>query len=261
MKFARRLDQVLMPLRRDRAAHRCDADGWHRRDLARDRRSRPARRLRWWRPSNRPPPGPETLVPVQPRAGRLSRSGRRVCQDRFGVSVDPESEVIPVAGGKEAVAHVALAVLDPDDVALAPDPGYPPYTSGPVFAGAEVHYLLQEENGDHARRSGSVPGDPLRGGDLLYFNYPNNPTGAVVAEGFFEQAAAFTREHGLVAIHDSAYSEIAFDGYRPPRLPRRAGGVWSGCGDLLPLQGLERGRAGVQAGSRATARSWSATAG
>jgi LL-diaminopimelate aminotransferase len=137
-------------------------------------------------------------------------------EDRFGVSVDPESEVIPVLGGKEAVAHVALAVLDPGDVTLAPDPGYPPYTSGPVFAGASVHYLpLREENAFMPDLE-SIPPEIVSRAKLLYFNYPNNPTGAVVADGFFERAVAFAREHGLVAIHDSAYSEIAFDGYRPP---------------------------------------------
>jgi LL-diaminopimelate aminotransferase len=136
--------------------------------------------------------------------------------DRFGVVVDPGAEVIPVLGGKEAVAHVALAVLDPGDVALAPDPGYPPYTSGPVFAGAEVHYLpLREENGFMPDLD-EIPAEIASRARLLYFNYPNNPTGAVVADGFFAQAVSFARERGLVAIHDSAYSEIAFDGYRPP---------------------------------------------
>ena len=138
------------------------------------------------------------------------------CRDRFGVSLDPESEVIPVLGGKEAVAHVALAVVDPDEVALAPDPGYPPYTSGPVFAGAEVHYLPLREENAFMPDLDSIPPEILSRASLLYFNYPNNPTGAVVAEGFFERAAAFAREPGRVAIPHSAYSAIAFDGYRPP---------------------------------------------
>lgn len=135
---------------------------------------------------------------------------------RFGVDVDPQSEVIPVLGGKEAVAHVALACLDPGDVALAPDPGYPPYTSGPVFAGAEVHYLpLRAENAFMPDLDAVPPGIASRA-NLLYFNYPNNPTGAIVADGFFERAVGFARDHEVIAIHDSAYTEIAFDGYRPP---------------------------------------------
>jgi LL-diaminopimelate aminotransferase len=135
---------------------------------------------------------------------------------RFGVEIDPVTQVIPVLGGKEAVAHVALACLDPGDVALAPDPGYPPYTSGPVFAGADVHYLpLREENSFMPDLAG-IPGETAARANLLYFNYPNNPTGAVVADGFFERAVEFADAHELVAIHDSAYSEIAFDGYDPP---------------------------------------------
>jgi LL-diaminopimelate aminotransferase len=136
--------------------------------------------------------------------------------DRFGVAIDAATEVIPVLGGKEGVAHVALACLDPGDICLSPDPGYPPYTSGPVFAGADVHYLpLREENG-FAPDLDAVPPETAGRANLLFFNYPNNPTGAVVAEGFFERAVAFAREHDLVAVHDASYTEIAFDGYRPP---------------------------------------------
>jgi LL-diaminopimelate aminotransferase len=135
---------------------------------------------------------------------------------RFGVDIDPETEVIPVLGGKEAVAHVALACLDPDDVALAPDPGYPPYTSGPVFAGAEVHYLPLAAEHAFVPQLGTIPAEIASRANLLYFNYPNNPTGAVVTESFFADAVAFAREHDLAAVHDSAYSEIAFDGYSPP---------------------------------------------
>ena len=134
---------------------------------------------------------------------------------RFGVEVDPATEVIPVLGGKEAVAHVALACLDPGDVALAPDPGYPPYTSGPVFAGAEVRYLPLREENAFTPDLDAIQAETASRANLLYFNYPNNPTGAAVADGFFERAVAFAREHDLVAIHDSAYTEIAFDGYRP----------------------------------------------
>jgi LL-diaminopimelate aminotransferase len=135
---------------------------------------------------------------------------------RFGVELDPESEVIPVLGGKEAVAHVALACIDPGDIALAPDPGYPPYTSGPVFAGGAVSYLPLREENAFVPDLDSVPEETAARANLLYFNYPNNPTGAIVADGFFERAVRFSGEHELLAVHDSAYTEIAFDGYRPP---------------------------------------------
>jgi LL-diaminopimelate aminotransferase len=136
--------------------------------------------------------------------------------ERFGVAIDPEAEVIPVLGGKEGVAHVALACLDPGDTCLSPDPGYPPYVSGPVFAGAEVHDLpLREENG-FLPDLAEIPPETATRANLLFFNYPNNPTGAVAEEGFFADAAAFARDNDLIAIHDASYTEIAFDDARPP---------------------------------------------
>jgi LL-diaminopimelate aminotransferase len=136
--------------------------------------------------------------------------------ERFGVAIDPETEVIPVLGGKEGVAHVALACLDPGDTCLSPDPGYPPYVSGPVFAGAEVHDLpLREENG-FLPDLAEIPPETATRANLLFFNYPNNPTGAVAEEGFFADAAAFARDNDLIAIHDASYTEIAFDDARPP---------------------------------------------
>jgi LL-diaminopimelate aminotransferase len=132
-------------------------------------------------------------------------------RERFGVDIDPDREVIPVLGGKEGVAHVALATLDPGDTALAPDPGYPPYTSGPVFSGANVHYLPLAEENDFLPDLESAPD-----AGLLFLNYPNNPTGATAEVEFFERAAAFARERGLIVVHDNAYSEITFDDYTAP---------------------------------------------
>jgi LL-diaminopimelate aminotransferase len=132
-------------------------------------------------------------------------------RDRFGVEIDPNGEVIPVLGGKEGVGHIALACLDPGDVCLSPDPGYPPYTSGPVFAGATVHYLpLREENGFLPDLDGAPDAK------LLYLNYPNNPTGATAELDFFAHVIDIARERDLIVVHDNAYSEVAFDGYRPP---------------------------------------------
>ncbi|HEX9416111.1 MAG TPA: LL-diaminopimelate aminotransferase [Gaiellaceae bacterium] len=140
----------------------------------------------------------------------------RFYRDRFGVELNPDGEIVPVLGGKEGVSHVALVCLDPGDVCLSPDPGYPPYTSGPLFAGAEVHYLpLAEENG-FVPDLDSIPAETAVRANLLFLNYPNNPTGAVAPEGLFERAVEFGREHDLIVVHDSAYSEICFDGYRAP---------------------------------------------
>jgi LL-diaminopimelate aminotransferase len=136
--------------------------------------------------------------------------------DRFGTELDATSEIVPVLGGKEGVAHIAFACLDPGDVALAPEPGYPPYTSGPLFAGADVHYLpLRAENAFMPDLEG-IPADVRERANLLFLNYPNNPTGAVVEPGFFGRAIEFARRNDLIVVHDNAYSEIAFDGYDPP---------------------------------------------
>jgi LL-diaminopimelate aminotransferase len=136
--------------------------------------------------------------------------------DRFGVTIDPVTEAIPVLGGKEGVAHIALACLDPGDVCLSPEPGYPPYTSGPVFAEATVHYLpLRPERGFIPDLT-SIPEDVRAAANLLFLNYPNNPTGATVVPGFFEEAVEFAGTHDLIVIHDASYTELAFDGHRPP---------------------------------------------
>ena len=137
-------------------------------------------------------------------------------RDRFGVELDATTEVIPVLGGKEAVGHIALTCLDPGGLSLSPEPGYPPYTSGPVFAGADVHYLpLTEENAFFPDLD-AIPDEIAEPANLLYLDYPNNPTGAVVPHGGFERAVEFGRRHDLVVVHDNAYSEITFDGYVAP---------------------------------------------
>jgi LL-diaminopimelate aminotransferase len=135
---------------------------------------------------------------------------------RFGVTLDPEREVLAVLGGKEGVGHIAMACLDPGDLCLAPDPGYPPYTAGPVFSGAEVHYLPLAEENAFLPDLDEIPEAMARRANLLYLNYPNNPTGAVIQDGFFEQAVEYARAHELIVVHDNAYSELCFDGYRAP---------------------------------------------
>jgi LL-diaminopimelate aminotransferase len=139
-------------------------------------------------------------------------------RDRFGVELDPDSEILPVLGGKEGVAHIALACLEPGDLALAPDPGYPPYTSGPVFAGADVHYLpLREQNG-FVPDFGELDEAVWERANVLFLNYPNNPTGAIAPAGFgfFERVVELAHERNVIVVHDSAYSEICFEGYRAP---------------------------------------------
>jgi len=135
---------------------------------------------------------------------------------RFGVEIDPKSEVIPAIGAKECIYNLCFAFLDPGDVALASDPGYPVYTGGPILAGAKAELLpLLPELGFVPDLS-AVPADVAARARLMFVNYPNNPTGAVVPEGFFEMVVSFAREHEILVVHDNAYSETTYDGYVAP---------------------------------------------
>jgi LL-diaminopimelate aminotransferase len=135
---------------------------------------------------------------------------------RFDVKLDPESEIIPAIGAKEAIFNLNLAFLDPGDAALAADPGYPVYTGGPLLAGAEAVPLpLVPERGFVPNFDAVAPADSARA-KVVYLNYPNNPTGALAPEGFFERVVAFAREHEVLVVHDNSYSEIAYEGHRPP---------------------------------------------
>jgi LL-diaminopimelate aminotransferase len=135
---------------------------------------------------------------------------------RFGVELDPETQVIPAIGGKECIFNLNLAFLDEGDVALAADPGYPVYSGGPLLVGAEpVLMPLMPERG-FVPDLGAIPADARARAKLMFLNYPNNPTGAVVPDGLFAEAAAFARENDLLMVHDSAYSELTYDGYVAP---------------------------------------------
>jgi LL-diaminopimelate aminotransferase len=154
--------------------------------------------------------------PTNHGSDELREAAAGFYRERFGVELDPATEIVPALGGKEAVGHISMALLDPGDICLSPDPGYPPYTSGPLFAGAEVHYLpLRAEQGFLPELE-AIPADALRRANLLFLDYPNNPTGAVVAPGYFERAVELARANDLVVVHDNAYSELCFDGYRAP---------------------------------------------
>jgi LL-diaminopimelate aminotransferase len=135
---------------------------------------------------------------------------------RFGIELDPEAEVMPAIGAKECIFNLNLAFLDPGDVALASDPGYPVYTGGPLLAGAEpVRMPLEPELG-FAPDLDAIPADALDRARLLYLNYPNNPTGAILPAGLFERVVELAREHEILVVHDNAYSETTFDGYVAP---------------------------------------------
>ena len=146
----------------------------------------------------------------------LREAYARFYERRFGVTLDPDTEIVPALGAKECVFNLNLAFLDPDSVALAADPGYPVYTGGPLLAGAEpVLMPLVPERG-FAPDLDAIGGDVAGRARLMYLNYPNNPTGAIAPDGLFERAVEFAREHDVLIVHDASYTETTFDGYVAP---------------------------------------------
>lgn len=135
---------------------------------------------------------------------------------RFGVGLDPGCQVLALIGSKEGLAHLPWATLNPGEAALVPDPGYPVYRSATIMAeGEPVPMPLRAERGFLPDLE-QIPSEVTRRARLLFLNYPNNPTGATADLEFFARAVAFARRYGLLLVHDNAYSEIAYDGYRPP---------------------------------------------
>ena len=143
---------------------------------------------------------------------------------RFGVTLDPWEEVVALLGSKEGIAHIAFCFLEPGDMALVPDPGYPVYSIGTILVGAEPYYMpLRAENGFLPVLE-DIPEDVARRAKLLHLNYPNNPTGAFADREFFMKAIEFARNYDILICHDHAYSEIAFDGQKPISLLEVEGG-------------------------------------
>ena len=135
---------------------------------------------------------------------------------RFGVELDPATEVIPALGAKECIFNLNLAFLDEGDAALASDPGYPVYTGGPVLAGAEAVLLPLRADAGFAPDFDAVGADDWARARLMFLNYPNNPTGAILPDGVFERAVELAHEHDVLAVHDASYTETTFDGYVAP---------------------------------------------
>ena len=135
---------------------------------------------------------------------------------RFEVSLDPDREVVPLIGSKEGIAHIAVAFVDPGDLVLVPDPGYPVYSIGTMLANGEPYLLpLRAERGFLPDLQ-AIPEDVARRARILWINYPNNPTAAVAPLTFFQEVVDFARRYGMLVCHDNAYSDVAYDGYRAP---------------------------------------------
>ena len=135
---------------------------------------------------------------------------------RFDVRLDPETEVMSAIGAKECIFNLNLAFLDPGDVALASDPGYPVYTGGPLLVGGEPVLMPLLPDRGFAPDLDAIPREALLRARLMFLNYPNNPTGAVVPDGLFEEVVEFASTNGLLVVHDNAYSETTYDGYVAP---------------------------------------------
>ncbi|AVX20302.1 LL-diaminopimelate aminotransferase apoenzyme [Carboxydocella sporoproducens DSM 16521] len=137
-------------------------------------------------------------------------------QRRFQVSLDPKTQVVSLLGSKEGIAHMAWCYLDPGDIALVPDPGYPVYGIGTLLAGGTPYIMPLKAENNFLPDLKAIPEEVARKAKLMWLNYPNNPTGAIATLEFFEEVVAFAKKYDIIVCHDAAYQEISFDGYRPP---------------------------------------------
>jgi LL-diaminopimelate aminotransferase len=142
---------------------------------------------------------------------------------RFGVTLDSGREIVPLIGSKEGLAHLPLAVMDPGDLALMPDPNYPVYPTAVALAGGECYELPLAAESGWLPDLEAIPAEVVARARTLWLNYPNNPTGAAAPMDFFERAVRFAREHDILLVHDMAYAEVYFEGYRPPSILEVAG--------------------------------------
>lgn len=137
---------------------------------------------------------------------------------RFAVELNPDNEILPLIGSKEGIAHFPLAVLNSGDIVLLPEPLYPPYRSGAIFAGGEIYYLPLDEENDFKPVLDQIPKNVLKKAKLLYLNYPNNPTTAIAELKFFQDVVEFALKNEIIILHDAAYSELTYDGYIAPSI-------------------------------------------
>jgi LL-diaminopimelate aminotransferase len=189
-------------------------------------------------------------------------------RQRFNVSLDPETEVISLMGSKDGIAHIPEAFINPGDYVLVPDPGYPVYRTSTLFAEGKVHTMpLHAENG-FLPRFDQIPSDVVKKARLMFLNYPNNPTAATAPSEFFQEVVDFASDHGIVVVHDNAYSEVTFDGYRAPSFLETRGAMEVGlemhslsktynmtgwrigmaCGNAEILSGLKKVKTNVDSG-------------
>lgn len=137
---------------------------------------------------------------------------------RFAVELDPFKEIIPLVGSKEGLAHLAFCYVEPGDVTIVPDPGYQPYIGGTLLAGGEAYTVPLRPENNFLIPLDELPDEVVQRARILYLNYPNNPTAAIAPREYLQNAVRFCQDNGILLVYDNAYSEIAFDGYRPPSI-------------------------------------------
>lgn len=163
-----------------------------------------------------------------PESEGLPEFRARVAQfydDRFGVKLDPDTEVINLIGAKEGIAHAALCFIDPGDISISPDPAYPVYEIGTMFAGGTTHFVTLKEDNGYLVDFNDIPTDVAKKAKTLWINYPNNPTGAIAPLSFFDEAVRYCKEFDIALLHDAAYTEVTYDGYVAPSVLQADGAM------------------------------------
>lgn len=138
------------------------------------------------------------------------------CKNSRQIDIDPVNETLTLIGSKEGIAHIPLAFINPGDIVLCPDPAYPVYKIGTEFAGGEAFIMPLLEENNFLPDLDAIPTDMLSRAKMMFLNYPNNPTSATADKSFFEEVVEFAKENNIIIIHDNAYSEMVYDGYRAP---------------------------------------------
>jgi LL-diaminopimelate aminotransferase len=161
----------------------------------------------------------------QPHRGPLAlrQAWAELYQSEFGVDLDPECEVIPLLGSKEGIFHLTMAIINPGDVVLVPDPGYPTYSRSVLFAGGQPFDLPLDARRDYLPELQAVPSEVGRRTRMMWLNYPNNPTSATAQMELFTEAVAFAQRYDLLLCHDAAYSLVTYEGYRAPSILQTPG--------------------------------------
>ncbi|MCD6460943.1 LL-diaminopimelate aminotransferase [bacterium] len=134
----------------------------------------------------------------------------------FGAKFDPAAEVVSLIGSKEGIGHIPMAFINPGDIALIPDPGYPVYRTGVLFAGGEPYVMPLLEKNNFLPDLSKIPEDVAQKAKLMFLNYPNNPTAAIATKQFFKTVVKFAKKYKIIVCHDAAYTEVCFDGYSAP---------------------------------------------